>query len=116
MNENINNQPIKRSNWLKALVGISCLDALLALVEFSFFVFVINIFFADRLWNKSIFWRNVTAYIRIPLGLIAGFICINQYDYFGEGVILGCVIYAVLLLKSWNEFDNNKTKNGDIND
>ena len=99
-----------RSNWLKALVGLRCLDGIAVLMAFNLIGFSIAMFVSYRLWQKNKFWRNITAYIFIPLGFILGLYNINQYDYIGEFIIIEVIIYIILLAKSWNEFTDNKSE------
>jgi len=71
---------------------------------FNLIGFCIAMFIAYRLWQKNKFWRNITAYILLPIGFIYGIISINQYDYVGEFMIIEIIIYIILLAKTWNEF------------
>lgn len=108
MNEQKTNNIHMRSIWLKCLVALTVLDAVAALSEILIIAFCINVFIAYRLWQKNKFWRNITAYIRLPLGFFAGLYYINSYDYTGEFIIIEAIIFIVLLAKSWDEFDEPK--------
>jgi len=100
----------KKSNWLKAIVVLTILDSFAAVFLISeeplyIFFIPINLFIVYRIWNKSVFWRNIVVYIRIPLTLLlSGFWGINEYDYTGELVIIEGIIFIVLFLMCWNEF------------
>ncbi|MDP2363961.1 MAG: hypothetical protein Q8M94_09355 [Ignavibacteria bacterium] len=99
----------KKSNWLKAIVGLTILHSFAAVFFISeeplyIFAIPINLFIAYRLWNKNVFWRNIEVYIRIPLTLLFGVLWINEYDYTGELVVIQSLILIVLFLMCWNEF------------
>lgn len=95
----------KRSNWLKSLVAMRVLEAIVALISVDIISAIIHLFVADRLWNKSKFWRNVTAYLGVPLGLVLGLWWISQEDIVGgAGIIVENIIIGILYIMSWNEF------------
>ena len=99
-----------RSNWLKALVGLRCLDGIAALMSFNLIAFFITMFIGYRLWQRNKFWRNVIAYLLVPFSFIVGLYSINQYDYVGEAIIIEVIIYIILLAKSWNEFEGDQSE------
>lgn len=95
----------KRSNWLKSLVAMRVLEAIVALISVDIISAIIHLFVADRLWNKSKFWRNFTAYLGVPLGLVLGLWWILEEHIIGGAlIIVENIIIGILYIKSWNEF------------
>jgi Na+/proline symporter len=96
----------KRSGWFLGLVLLRAADgiAFLIMPPINAIAGFISLFIEYRLWNKNQFWRNVTAYFSIPLGLLIGFVTLNTDLYTGIGAIIECIIAIVLLAKCWNEF------------
>lgn len=97
-----------KSISLQILTLLMVLDGAVFLFSLRLIPAIFNFYIAYKIWNLSKWWRNFTVYIRLPLGCIFAIMTINQFDYSGEFMLFELLVYAILFIFTWYEFDDIK--------